>query len=410
MNDWNEDNFIEKVVLWLNRRSDTVPCPEAEASLAASDGDSGGALKRAGAEHAAGCPECRDLQARIESFDSPMAAVNDAEWEQTEKRLDNWLEGFLSSHAAVHREGRPGNFSRVPHFWNRVAWPARLRWAMVPALGLALLGAFLAGRYSSPNSPLITAELQRSPVAPAPTGEPRITQASQDAPKQAQSPPPARTPPAGARPTDTAIVVLPEPVKAEDAPPSVRMPGPPAVDRPVEIAGNSSATNSDSTRPVVPPSGRPTPPRSIMVSRGVARAPESKEQSSPAVPSPPVIKLDAGTRVWITLQSVSPTTDGVSEFRGLVLLPVTQDGATLIGRNAEVSGTMTVTNNKRSVQILEFRLAGAPYKLRGASGEANLRLLGAGEVVRFDAGRVLETWLSVVSTYEKQSGEPKLPE
>jgi len=139
-----------------------------------------------------------------------------------------------------------------------------------------------------------------------------------------------------------------------------------------------------------------------MASRGVARAPEAKVESPPAVPNPPVITLDAGTRVWITLKSIQPRTDGVSEFRGLVLLPVTQSGTTLLGRNAEVSGTMTVRNGKRSVQILEFRSAGAQYRLRGASGEANLRLLGAGEVVQFDAGRVLETWMSAVSTYEKQ--------
>jgi hypothetical protein len=71
---------------------------------------------------------------------------------------------------------------------------------------------------------------------------------------------------------------------------------------------------------------------------------------------------------------------------------------------------MTVSNGKRSVQILEFLSAGARYRLRGASGEAHLRLLGAGEVVQFDAGRVLETWMSVVSTYEKQLGESKPPE
>jgi hypothetical protein len=71
---------------------------------------------------------------------------------------------------------------------------------------------------------------------------------------------------------------------------------------------------------------------------------------------------------------------------------------------------MTVSNGKRSVQILEFLSMGAHYRLRGASGEANLRLLGAGEVVQFDAGRVLETWMASLSTYEKQSGESRPPE
>jgi hypothetical protein len=123
-----------------------------------------------------------------------------------------------------------------------------------------------------------------------------------------------------------------------------------------------------------------------------------------------VIRLDAGTRVWITLKSVRPRADGASEFRGVVLLPVTQSGAVLIGRNTEVSGIMTVRNGKRSVQILEFLLAAAHYRLRSASGEASLRLLGAGDAVEFDAGRVLETWMASVSTYEKLTGEPGPPE
>jgi hypothetical protein len=100
----------------------------------------------------------------------------------------------------------------------------------------------------------------------------------------------------------------------------------------------------------------------------------------------------------------------VSEFRGAVLLPVTQSGAVLLGRNVEVSGTMTVRNGKRSVQILEFLSTGAHYRLRGANGEANLRLLGAGDAVEFDAGRVLETWMASVSTYEKVPGGSSPPE
>jgi hypothetical protein len=121
------------------------------------------------------------------------------------------------------------------------------------------------------------------------------------------------------------------------------------------------------------------------------------------------IKLDAGTRVWIALKSIHPQPDGVSEFRGVVLLPVTQSGATLIGRNAGVSGAITVRNGRRSVQILEFLSVGARYTLAGASGQVDLRLLGAGEALEFDAGRVLETWMASQSTYVKLRGGNKLP-
>jgi hypothetical protein len=144
--------------------------------------------------------------------------------------------------------------------------------------------------------------------------------------------------------------------------------------------------------------------------REVVPVPPPKAEHSPAVAAAQVIRLDAGTRVWIALKSVRPQADGVSDFHGVVLLPVTQSGAVLLARNTEVSGTMSARNGKKSVQILEFSSTGAHYRLRNASGEANLRLLGAGEAVEFDAGRVVETWMASASTYEKLSAESRPPE
>ena len=62
MTGWNEDNFLEKIIQLLGRRSDTAPCLEVAAFLAASEGDTSGVLNKAMAEHASGCPDCRDLQ------------------------------------------------------------------------------------------------------------------------------------------------------------------------------------------------------------------------------------------------------------------------------------------------------------------------------------------------------------
>jgi len=409
------------------------------------------------AEHASGCPDCRDLQQRMERFDAPTVTGDDAEWKQTERRLDNWLESFLASDAAVHHERDRVRASRLHLFWARLTGPNALRrwqWALVPAIALALVvGSFMAGRVSVRRAPHVTAEVQRLPVtiipprtvaeqnaSEEPTGKSRGSQPAQIPPKLAQGgtiassaprrigPPSAAPtePQGGVHPTETAVLAPPTPRNPEKTPISSApepLQGPPGESatispsvqggRAVETAETSSAARSiASVRPGVLPSSRATPSglRSIVASRGVANVPEARKEQPPAVPAPPLIKLDAGTRVWITLKSIHPRADGVSEFRGLVLLPVTQSGATLLGRNTEVSGTMTVRNGKRSVQILEFLSAGARYKLRGASGEANLRLLGAGEVVQFDAGRVLETWMAVVSTYETQSGESRPPE
>ena len=457
MTGWNEDNFIERVVPLLGRRSGAAPCPEAAAFLAASDGDTSGVLKEAMAEHASRCPDCRDLQQRMERFDAPMVADYNGEWKQTEKRLDNWLESFLASEAAVHHERDRVRASLLRLCWTRLTGASvfrQLRWALVPAVTVALvICSFLAGRVSVRRPPQVTAEVQRLPATmippPAivaqrapegPAGESRVSQPPQAQPKAVggaaiASGAPVRIGPSATSPaaphenvhaTDTAVPTPPPASNSEKAPifsplEPVQNPtgnsapiSPPARgERAVETAETSGAAPSiASPRPGVVPSSRAAPSglRSIVASRGVARAPEAKGEHPPAASAPPVIRLDAGTRVWITLKSIHPRADGVSEFRGLVLLPVTQSGATLLGRNTEVSGTMTVSNGKRSVQILEFLSAGAHYKLRGASGEANLRLLGAGEVVEFDAGRVLETWMAVVSMYDKQSSASKPPE
>src|ERR1035438_7198634 len=168
MTGWNEDNFIERVVPLLGRRSGAAPCPEAAAFLAASDGDTSGALKKAMAEHASKCPECRDLQQRMERFDAPMVADQDAEWIQTEKRLDNWLESFLASDAAVHHERDRVRASRLRLLWARLTGPnafRQWRWALVPALALALvIGSFMAGRVSVRPAPQVTAEVQKLPL------------------------------------------------------------------------------------------------------------------------------------------------------------------------------------------------------------------------------------------------------
>ena len=121
----------------------------------------------------------------------------------------------------------------------------------------------------------------------------------------------------------------------------------------------------------------------------------------PAVPAPNEVRLDAGTRIWITLQSVRQRADGVSEFRGILLLPVVQSGTTLLDRSNPISGTVSVAAGKTTVQITEFVSNGARYLPSTAAGEANT-LPGTGPAVKFDAGKVLETWIVSASVFSKQ--------
>ena len=454
MTGWNEDNFIERIIPLLGRRFGAAACPEAAAFLAASNGETSGVLRKAMAEHASGCPDCRDLQQRMERFDAPMVTGHDAERQQTEKRLDNWLESFLAADAAFHREHDRVRPSRLRLCWTKLMRPSvvqQWRWALVSAVTLALvICSFLAGRVSVRRSPPLTAEVKGLPATTIPpqtvvaqraserdpTGESQVSRTPQTPPKPAEggaiargritpSPGSSTAPGDGARPTETAVLAPPVSINPERAPissppePLQASPGNSAPTFPSARGDRAAQTaeasgSAASIRPVVPgvlPSRQAVPSgmTAVTISRGVPPAPEARAAPSLAIPAPAVIRLDAGTRVWIALRSIRTQADGVSEFRGVLLLPVTQSGATLLGRNTEVSGTVTARDGKRSVQILEFLSAGAHYRLRGASGEANLRLLGAGEVVQFDAGRVLETWMAAVSTYDKLGGEPRAP-
>jgi hypothetical protein len=58
---------------------------------------------------------------------------------------------------------------------------------------------------------------------------------------------------------------------------------------------------------------------------------------------------------------------------------------------------------------MEFVSRQARYRLKGESGAVNAQPPKEGGAVEFDAGRVLETWLVSVSTYEKVPGEAGPP-
>jgi hypothetical protein len=500
MTKWNEDNFLEKITPLLGRRAGPALCLEVSALAAVADGQgrktsrnrrtqrltekrtfgeensqcgplfheisraagppkqASEIVKKAIAAHTLGCPSCTDLQQHLRRFDAAGVADHDAEWEQTEKRLDNWLQSVLASDTAVHHEGARTRSSRLRPWWKSITNPIivrRFRWVLVPAGALALvICSFLVGRVSVLRSPQVSSEvmsLKRLPanVAPPsavieqrasetkPSGKSQLSQSPRTQPKPGEDSAiasrahgrirslPAASPAApheSARATGTTVPSPVPPGNSEVA--SISSPleppqnptGSSAPDagggRTVETAETSATAHSIGQPAPRPLSAkRATPPgmASLVASRGVAPAPEERAELLPTIPAPAVIAFDAGTRVWIALKAIRPQVDGVSDFRGAVLLPVTQSGAVLLGRNVEVSGTVTVRNGKRSVQILEFVSTGVHYRLRSASGEANLRLLGAGEAVEFDAGRVLETWMASASVYERVPGDSRLP-
>ena len=454
MTGWNEDNFLEELMPLAGRRPAADPCPQVEALRAVTDRHASENAKSAIAAHAATCPVCRSLQQRLQAFDATLFTSQEADWEQTEGRLDSWLKGFLASGGAVYKVDSRTSESRPRLWWQRpttlpVGW--QMRWVLVPAATVAVvICSFLIGRLSAPQPrqlAVVTPYNSSSPN-PVPAGavaEARIPESGPDRELLSQAAPrirpnPARddvapnaptpiTPVAAApsqhdRETNSAVLAPPAHGKSERA--WAPAPPPPQAPKGTLATGSSyaqarrtaeTAEASALARPNRPAgagstfSGQLTPAgmRSVVATRSAASL-AVRAEHTPVVLAPPLIRLDAGTRVWISVKSVQPLTEGVSEFRGVVLLPVTQSSAVLLVRNTEVFGTVPVRNGKRSVQIREFLSAEAHYRLRSAGGETNLRLLGAGEVVEFDAGKVLETWMATESTYEKLPAESRPPE
>lgn len=304
-------------------------------------------LKQAIARHQAECPGCRDLQVRLERFEGSDVVPGDAGWEQAKPRLESRLRRIP--------EPETGPRGRGGSLW-------QMRWALIPAAAILVVLAFLAGRVSVRQPAPRVQKIARAPAEPPPT-----------------------------------------PVRTSQAPTSRPAPGPP-------VPAIQAAASPTPAAPAPLPASPAGEPGAVTLSSTQVRLSAMRPGVAPR-PAPARIRIEAGTRVWIALRSVGPQRDGVSGFGGVVLLPVVQSGVALLSRNMEVSGTMTIlTNGKRSVKILEFRSPEAHYTLRGAEGEANLRLLGAGEVVEFDAGRVLETWMAAGSDYESVPGPSRLPQ
>jgi len=163
---------------FLGHRSSSALCPRAATLQAVAGGATAEGFKSAITIHLAQCPACRDLQQRLQNFDAPTVGEPQAEWDQTEKRLDIWLDGFLLSDlASYHASGRVPR-GRFGFLWGNRTCPSglrRSRWALVPAATLAMMVlAFLAGRVSVSYRSKMTAEvaasknLSLSPVPPSP--------------------------------------------------------------------------------------------------------------------------------------------------------------------------------------------------------------------------------------------------
>jgi hypothetical protein len=362
MSGWNEDNFLEKMMPLLAKNPDAATCPDEQILGAVADGAAPPEVRYAVEIHTAGCAACAELMRRLSEFQPVAPARAKREWCQVERRLDGRMNEFLG---IAPRE-------------RRSAWWA-LGWALAPVVAAAVVILWVP----KPTAPAKTRIVEVEPIASARVASdkpaPGVVTLADKTAAASSAPAPAAATPAPQTPAPPPL----EPVETASTPAPVAQPD--AATQP-EVAAGPAPTRS--AAPAFAP----------VVATTAGGQPGQPEP--PAAPSPAYIHINAGTRVWILLQSTSPGTNGGFTFRGMVLLPVTQGGATLLDRETQVVGTGIVNQGRTTIRIAEFVWQGIRYRLRGSPAGRSSGP-GAGPAVEFSSGQVLETWLASPSIYEK---------
>src|ERR1044072_3880579 len=266
MNGWNEDNFLEKAMPLLETKAGT--CPEAPTLSAVADGFAPVSTRQAVAAHTAQCSSCADLLRRMGAFSQTAAAGPEIEWMHVEQRLDGNMRQFLAAAPA------PPPVARTP-WW-------KFGWILVPIAAVATVIVWLPKPAITPQTAAVRVDNVPA-TAPIPD-KPAPGVASVGVANVAAEKPPKPAPPAPA---------------AGTAPPARPQPKTPAATEPVETAADPAPYHSlsRSLAPVVNTAGG-----------------QAGQSAPPPSDSPSFVRINAGTRVWILLQSTSPESNGGFTF------------------------------------------------------------------------------------------------
>jgi hypothetical protein len=425
MNEWLEENFLEKFAGNSAIQTDSGLCAEAEALCAEERAEGGQAPAEKFSQHIASCAQCADLHRRLVEFDQPGGVESDAEVMEAERRLDAWLKGLLSSPAlqpqgaTLARTGQK-NSSLLPF---RPKWSllGQGQWGLTAAAILAIAFGVVYLRRSSSTSNSAPVAAQVTPAEPSSSIPSNLSAGPVTAP--AEQAPPNRVVPKAAvetKPTEKVSaskngigassgkpLVVPE--RSSPPSPAAR---PPIISQDATVAENAQAPAGNfPVRPSVPPS-------QVALSKTAGRLTDSGgdcqdcKVAPKAAVSPitgPPIQIEAGTRIFISIESTSPQNDGRLQFAGRLLLPVSLGNSVVLEKGTPVAGIATTSGGKTSVQVTEFAHDGNRYKVRNQSGEGLAQSAGGGTAIQFDSGKVVEMWLeraSVFEATEKSSTSP----
>jgi hypothetical protein len=425
MNRWSEANFLERLLSPSPQQNidKKNPCPDSELLAAFSENRVDGFVSGAVAAHLIQCPDCAELHHRLLNLAKADLQADPAEWQNAEKRLDNWMNAYL--------QARPGQTDFEPQAEEAVStantgsvknshsW--RIRWALaaVAALALVAISFFFLHRsfpsHSEPNIamqpssnsaiPALPAASQQPPQ-PAPESSSNLEPASPEeemAPKNHNSTtkPKSHAAPAVVASSDQKasrreIPLEPSPNASNPEAASLETPATESADR------NTSALAEPPVGPAAPPSpSRNSSSDAIQPSKtsmnvGKGFVPVAKSAPLPAADLPVLISLEYSTSMWIQLSSDTPPADGTFRFRGALLKPVDLPPGVPFDAKTRVDGLGAVSDGRISLLIKEFFFRGARYKLKSGRGAAR--------VEPFNGGRTLEIWLDEDSVYERVPG------
>lgn len=420
MTPWTEENFLERLVPQL-RRQDGMQigsCPDSETLVAFTEDRVSPFLREAVTDHLRQCRECGEACARLVNFIQSTEPVQDAEWVNTEKRLQNWIDPFLLSRA-TGRNSKPlaGSLHVLPaNDIHQASWWRLMSPAVVVAgvAVLALAGLFLSRRGGLASTPVQVATrqvpLQTVNSAPVPTVQTPDHAGGASKPVE----PIKKTSPQIKK--DSPLLVLQTPPgPVGDSPPETARPQPSPRPASIPHTDESGVIARGHTPPVLGSNAQilGIPEGASLVPSGPAAAsaaphssrPELSAQAGTRIPKtaehPELLRLHAGTQLWIRMVSISRQSDGGFTFRGTLLQPVSDAGGALLEHGTKVAGSGSVKEEVTTVSVRGLLVRGVPYALQSVTGTVSEQTPGAGKAVQFSKGQILQMWISSETVYEK---------
>lgn len=377
MSGWSEENFLERLTPLMDAK-DPAPgnhCPDAELLRAFAEDRVTTDEKKAIVAHLGECARCRELQARLLAFATPLIKEDELEWTNAEKRLDNWMEDVLFREQArepSYRQIQTG-VSRNSEGWNISSlWNPRWIQAACAVLTLTILAVGL-WKY-----------------APRTHKEARTARATLPAPPGTSStgtPPPSSINPVTETPTATT-----PPETPNESPKSVQsaksqspeQPESPVANRPL-TAQKATPHRSNGVVGSAPlPSSAPPEPNS----EELVAANNAPTSSALPPPSPPVGAPATAGQESTTAQATNPTLVEKSRSNA------TQSNANLTAHGAAASSRPAGYSNHALYGIHPLT---AIKPSNTSTPPVNLP-----QSIRLEAGTRL--WIRITSLVRSQSG------